>query len=226
MKQNTDTLTKLDQEIHVTANCAFCIHQDNDAVAILTLKEGHNIPLTEDPPDLSPLEHAAGGQPVYRTRMHVGKLAMIAAALGADETLTLEFPFTPGAPARVVAENGTGWIMPALMLGGIQEGLLVPIAIKGEGKSASDSPKTKEEITLPPPIITASEKRMTLEIDFQGKPPEELRNAIKSPDLGFRYSGGGTKRGVPPKMWYGPNNPYTQQKLKELFPDAKFKQAA
>jgi hypothetical protein len=215
----------------ITAALAFAVHPDNDAVAILTLPPGHGHPLTEDPADISGMEEAAGN-PAYRLTLDPRKLAAIADATETQGAIVMEFPAEAGAPVRLLATDGTliGWAMPAPAPAGSTEGLLITPATTGTGKGKPANPaKRKPEAgdkPLPPPAIIASVKRGTLEIAFGGVPPEEIRTFLKSPDLGFRYSGRGTKRGVPANQWYAPHNPHTEAKIREMFPSSTITQAA
>ena len=162
------------------------------------------------------------GSPAYRIALNPAQLATLAAAIGAGEFIVLELSADPAAPVRVLTAGdssyspGTrnyphGFLMPFEMPQG-KSGLTEtnPAASTRSNSPAEDKP-------LPPPVVLASTKRATLEIVFGGKPPVEIREALKEPDLAFRYSGErGTKRGVPPRTWYGPDNPFTREKISEL----------
>lgn len=168
---------------------------------------------TEDTFDMTGLRETIG-TPVYRIALNPGKLAALAAALGSGEMLILELPASAENPIHVLPVPGTpgdGFIMP-LPVGGMAEGLL---AEAGAGKAKrlnSDKPAAE----LPPPVIKSVAERGSLEIDFGGKPAKEILDALKDPTLGFRYSGRGTRRGVPANHWYGPDNPFTRQRITDL----------
>lgn len=214
----------------ITALAAFAVHPAGDAVAIVTLPDGHGETLTEDPPPISESMEEAAGKPAYRLALDPRKLAAIAESTERQGPITLELPAEAGAPVRLLDADGIliGWIMPAPAPAGIAEGLLISPAAMGTGKGKPANPaKVKpEDKPLPPPAIIASEKRGTLEIAFGGVPSEEIRTSLKSPDLGFRYSGRGTKRGVPANQWYAPHNPHTEAKVREMFPSSAITQAA
>jgi hypothetical protein len=140
--------------------------------------------------------------PVYRIIIEPARLLALSQAMGTGDSVTLEFRDAE-TPVKVTAAGARGYLMPA---GG--EGLLIA---PSSAETASAAP-AKE--SLPPPSITSSEERGTLEIHFTGKPEKSILEALKSPALAFRYSGErGTKRGVPPRTWYGPDNPFTREKV-------------
>jgi hypothetical protein len=165
---------------------------------------------TADTYDLAALEHP----PVYRITLNAAKLAQLAEAMQNDVVI-LELPADPaGKPIKVLPWDGVkhAFLMPRGTPPGVKDGLLVET---GTGKSRKTS-EPKPEAELPPPVVTASVQRGTLEIFFGGKPADEIREALKDPRLGFRYSGRGTKRGVPPNAWYGPDNPHTRHVIGDL----------
>lgn len=179
---------------------------------------GHDITIgpddgeaTEESFDMAGLRHASAS-PAYRMAIHPGKLAALAAALASVDILILELPTSPENPIHVLPANGLpgdGFIMP-LPIEGMPEGLLI------NQKSKIINPQSETPAELPPPIINAVPDRHTIEIHFGGKPAREILDSLKDPSLGFRYSGRGTRRGVPANTWYGPDNPYTRQKITEL----------
>lgn len=155
--------------------------------------------------------------PAYRIALNPAKLAALAAALGAGDLVILSLPASPAeGPIHVcpaaLDNEALGYLMPQPMPEGLIEGLL----LNPQSKIPNPQSEIKPKADLPPPVVTASEERHTLEIAFGGKPADEIREALKDPALGFRYSGRGTKRGVPPAMWYGPDNPFTREKITEL----------
>lgn len=174
---------------------------------------------SQDSYDLSALEHP----PVYRIALTAAKLAHLAEAME-NEVVILEFPADPeGKPIKVLPWSGakTGYLMPQAMPPGEREGILVEVGPAGNVSEIQTSKRDKpaaESKPLPPPVVTASAERHTLEIAFGGVPAKEIREALKDPALAFRYSGRGTRRGVPPNVWYGPDNPYTRQQIAALLP--------
>lgn len=199
---------------------------DGHAIAILpfpdgfTLKSHRLIPFTDgkaiDCDDVSGIdcpnpwgwqaieERATEVPAVFQIRFDAKKLLTLAAALGSSSEVILEFtdserPFkvtAPGSEAR-------GYLMST---GG--KGLLVK---EGSG----DTPAAPA--TLPPPVVTYSTERQTIEISFGGKPDRATLDALKAPAIAFRYSGQkGTKRGVPACTWYGPDNPFTRQEIARI----------
>lgn len=144
-------------------------------------------------------EMARETPPVYQIMIEPARLLALCQAMGTGESVMLEFG-SAAAPVRVTAPDcpARGYLMPA---GGL--GLLV------------SSPSVPHpQASLPPPIVTASPERGTLEINFGGRPEKSLLEALKHPSLAFSYSGErGTKRGVPPRTWYGPDNPFTREKV-------------
>lgn len=219
--------------VHVTASHAFSCHQDGDAIAILPLPEGHDVPPTDDPLPLEGMDEAAGTA-AYRLAISPAKLAAIAAATGTDGTVIMELGADATCPTRILSPDGKeaiGWLMASPIGADLPEGLLVTPAstTEGTGKGGNAIPmkeKEKPAVQLPPPVITTGEKSGNLEINFGGRPEKEKLDAIKAPDLGFRYSGNrGTKRGVPPRTWYGPDNASTRHRLAELFPESSLQAA-
>lgn len=163
---------------------------------------------TEEGYDLTALAHP----PAYRIALNAAKLAHLAEAMQ-NEVVILELPADPaGKPIAVLPWSGviTGYLMPQPIPGGFTEGLLV------ETRGEKPAKESKPAAELPPPVVTASAERHTLEIAFGGVPPKEIREALKDPGLGFRYSGRGTKRGVPANTWYGPDNPFTRERIAAL----------
>jgi hypothetical protein len=176
---------------------------------------------TEGMYDLSPLDAIPSA---YRIAINPAKLAAIAAALDSEDLVILELPASPAeGPLRIMPGNcepGTGYLMPQPMpAGGGEEGLLGEIRPGGklpEIQTAKRSKPAAESKPLPPPVVTASAERKTLEITFGGVPAKEIREALKDPALAFRYSGRGTRRGVPANAWYGPDNPFTREQIQKL----------
>jgi hypothetical protein len=164
---------------------------------------------TTDTYDLSALENP----PVYRIAINAQKLAHLAEAMQ-NEVVVLELPSEPdGKPIKVLPYSGakSGFLMPLPTPPGMTEGLLVEAPTAAREKRAEKTPAE-----LPPPVVTASAERHTLEIAFGGVPAKEIREALKDPALAFRYSGRGTRRGVPANTWYGPDNPFTREKVQSL----------
>lgn len=145
-------------------------------------------------------EMATNTPPVYQIIIEPARLLALCQAMDTGESVMMEFAgadcpvkvSSPDSPAR-------GYLMPA---GGL--GLLV----------AAPAAAAPDSAPLPPPVITASTERGTLEITFGGRPDKSILEALKHPSLAFSYSGNrGTKRGVPPLTWYGPDNPFTREKV-------------
>jgi hypothetical protein len=215
----------VDAEIH------HAIAFDGEAVALLKLPpmftESRMIPKdcqaiapdsgepSEQLLDLDALKAPAA----YRIALNPAKLALLAEAIGSAEIIILEMPENPAAaPMKItspLADSGHGYLMAKEMPAGISEGI-VASGTATTGRLNSDSKQAASDKPLPPPVITASAERKTLEIAFGGVPAKELRDALKDPALGFRYSGRGTKRGVPANVWYGPDNPFTREKIAGL----------
>lgn len=165
--------------------------------------------VTTDTYDLSALENP----PVYRVALNAQKLAHLADAMQ-DDILILELPADPsGKPIKVLPSVGakSAYLMPSPTPHAMIEGLLVEAPAAAREKRAEKTPAE-----LPPPVVTASAERHTLEIAFGGVPAKEIREALKDPALAFRYSGRGTRRGVPANTWYGPDNPFTREKVQSL----------
>lgn len=207
------------------------IATDGEAIAILPLPEAFKnsgrlaiqkavedftiVPTDPEPTDgmydLSMLDAIPSA---YRIAINPAKLAAIAAALGTEDLVILELPSSPAeGPLRIMRGDGgagTGYLMPQPMPEGAgAEGLL----IAGNAPEKSSKKPKPAPAKLPPPVVTASAERKTLEIFFGGKPDDAIREALKDPSLAFRYSGRGTRRGVPANTWYGPDNPYTREKI-------------
>jgi hypothetical protein len=206
---------------------------DGEIIAALPLPEGFTQPraitrsvndLTLGPDDGDATEESFDtaslrenfGQTVYRLALNPAKLHALAAAIGSTDCVVIELSASPDL-ARVLpgdsASAAYGFIVPAACPRGTA-GLLVET---GTGNSQKES-REKTTAELPPPIVTASIERHTLEIAFGGVPAKEIRDALKDPSLGFRYSGRGTKRGVPANVWYGPDNPFTRERIAALLP--------
>lgn len=212
------------------------IASDGEALACIPLPEGFRetraIPIPEDGKeivitpdygepggedyDMTALRILAG-KPAYRIAINADKLAALAAAIGAEEQIVvIEFPTDPEHAIRVLrnAPGGPdGFLMPHPCADGI-EGLLVESDIHETRARDSKKPAAKEPKELPPPVVRAVEDRKSLEIEFGGRPAKEILEALK--DLAFRYSGRGTRRGVPPSTWYGPDHAYNREQLTSL----------
>lgn len=209
----------------VTGDTAYSINEEAGSVAILTLPAGHGLEQSPDAPDLSGMDTLAGAA-AYRIALDPRQLLAISMALEVQTPLVLEFSADPAAPVRVLnGQEQIGWVMPAAMPPTLTEGLLITPATTGTEKGNPAIP-TKESKPLPAPIVHTSAKRNTLEVEFGGVPPEETRKAIGNDGLGFRYSGRGTKRGVPGKMWYATDTPANREALAQLIPGTAFKEAA
>lgn len=188
------------------------IATDGEAIAILRLPDDFTGPAPEQNYDLSALET----HPAYRVAFNPAKLAALAAALGAGDTCIVEFPAKPEeGPMKMTCLNSdaTGYLMPQPMPAGTTEGILLET---GAAPAKREAKEPKAPAQLPPPVVTASAERHTLEIAFGGVPAKEIREALKDPALAFRYSGRGTRRGVPANTWYGPDNPFTRKKISAL----------
>lgn len=196
------------------------IATDGEAIAILPLPEDFTGPQPEQTYDLAALRTEGA----YVVAFNPQKLAALAAALGAEDLVIVEFPASPQDGPMLVRPGtgeGIGYLMPQPMPHDGPEGLLVevgPAATVSEIQTAKRYKPAAESKPLPPPVVTASAERKTLEIAFGGVPAKEIREALKDPALGFRYSGRGTKRGVPANIWYGPDNPFTREKIAALLP--------
>ena len=194
------------------------IATDGEAIAILPLPEDFTGPAPEQTYDLTALRTDGA----YVIAFNPKKLATLCEAIGAEDLVIVEFPAHPqDGPMFLCPGTGEaiGYLMPQPMPHGGPEGLLGELARTGtvsEIQTAKRGADNKPAAPLPPPVITASAERHTLEIAFGGVPAKEIREALKDPALGFRYSGRGTKRGVPANTWYGPDNPYSREKLTAL----------
>jgi hypothetical protein len=187
---------------------------DGEAIAILSLPDDFTGPAPEQTYDLAGLVTV----PAYRVAINPEKLAALAAALGAGDTCILEFPAMPEeGPMKMICLNSDsiGYLMPQAMPAGTPEGILLPTAT-GTAPVKREAKQPKTPAKLPPPVVTANAERHTLEITFGGVPDKEIREALKDPALAFRYSGRGTRRGVPANTWYGPDNPFTRKKISAL----------
>lgn len=224
---------------------AAAFHNDGDAIAVLSLPAGHGITRTDDPGETLKTMEENHGCPAYRLGLEVAKIAALAAAAG-QECVILEMPEHGGSVMRILTPDGAatiGWLMPQAIPEGMAEGLLAERApdptlpygwMWGKGKivpdpSATGAGKGKSAIpptALPAPVVIASSERKTIEIDFGGKPADEIRLALKAPELGARWSGRGTRRGIPASRWYCPDNPFTRQKITEILPGVTIAQAA
>ena len=208
------------------------ISTDGEAIALHPLPEGFTKARTisrEWPGSISPNDGgdasdtydltALRTEGAYVVALNPQKLVALAAALGAEDLVIIEFPAHPAeGPMFVRPANGEsyGYLMPQPMPGNGHEGLVGIPTTDGNRLNSDSKQPAAESKPLPPPVVTASIERKTLEIAFGGKPADEIREALKDPGLGFRYSGRGTKRGIPPAMWYGPDNPYTRERIAAL----------
>jgi hypothetical protein len=195
---------------------AAAFHNDGDAIAVLSLPAGHGITRTDDPGETLKAMEENHGRPAYRFGVEVAKISALAAAAG-QECVILEMPEHGGSVMRILTPDGAatiGWLMPQGIPEGMAEGLLLaPSApAPGTGKAKAAIPPA----ALPAPVVIASAERKTIEIDFGGKPADEIRLALKAPELGGRWSGRGTRRGIPASRWYLPDNPFTRQKIAEI----------
>ncbi len=200
---------------------------DGEAIALAPISEGftqarlipqekaHEIsPDSGEPSDVYDLTQLVT-PPGYRIALNPAKLATLAAAIGAENLVIIELPAHPSeGPLKLTCLNSDslGYLMPQPMPDDLQEGILINL----QSQISNLQSPPAEPAPLPPPIVTANAERHTLEIAFGGVPPKEIREALKDPALGFRYSGRGTRRGVPPAMWYGPDNPFTREKISTL----------
>lgn len=184
--------------------------QDGSAI----MPDGLEAPLADTHWGWSTIEEAAKASPsTYHILIDARKLASLAAALG-SEVIALRIS-TPDAPIMVhradqdtqLAKVPHGYLMPH---GG--DGLLIspPAAAAAPG-----GPVTAEV------RVIDKEGLKALEVHFTGKPDKPIREALKASDLGFRWSGDkGTRRGISPKCWYGPDNAYTRQRVGEIVGEA------
>ena len=204
------------------------IATDGEAIALTDLPDGFDTArlVHKDTADLTP---TAGEQtdiaydldalrttPAYRVAFNPAKLAALAAAIGAEDLVVIEFAAHPEeGPMKVTGKlpsSSYGYLMPQPMPDQGAEGLLENLKSQISNlKSAKP-----EAAPLPPPVVIAVAQRGTLEIAFGGVPAKEIREALKSPDISFNYSGRGTRKGVPANTWYGPDNPYTREKITTL----------
>ena len=176
---------------------------------------------TEDTYDLTQLVTPAA----YRIALNPAKLAALAAALGSPEFITLELPASPEDGPMLVfpAMPGTGaygYLMPQPCDRGDKEGLLTE---SGAGnlnlKSEISDLKLPPPAALPPPTILATTRKETrlIEVNFHGKPEKEILQQIGRDGIGFSYSGQrGTKKGVPPCIWYAPDNEFFRSQIQNL----------
>ena len=159
------------------------------------------------------IEAAAASAPVaYHVTLDARRLLALAEALGEDE-IVLRIPATTDLPITVTPANPDG---PDCTVGYFTplcgEGLVARLAAPpAAGSAKPDAPPSASVARL-----EKHDKTGNIIVRFDGKPAKEVRELLKDPSLGFRWSGGGTKRGIPPEVWYGPDNPYTRERLAEL----------
>lgn len=183
------------------------------ASGVLEDDDGTPVPPSAGYIEYSQIEAAAVSAPVaYHVTLDARRLLALAEALGDDE-IVLRIPATTDLPITVQPANPDG---PDCTIGYFTplagEGLVAPLAAAPAAGSAKPD--------APPSATTARlekhEKTQAIIVRFDGKPSKEVRAVLKDPALGFRWSGGGTKRGIPPEVWYGPDNPFTRERLAEL----------
>ncbi len=172
---------------------------------------------TPDTYDLTALETV----PAYRIALNPAKLFELAKALDSPDRIVVEFPASPDlGPIKVLPDPcgiGTGYLMPQPCPHGT-EGLL---AVPGAGISQElppSAPVEKPAAVLPPPVILATVRKETryIEVSFGGIPDKDTLKEIGREGIGFSYSGKGTKKGVPEKVWYAPDNEWFRSKITEL----------
>jgi hypothetical protein len=237
MKTNLATLELPQAFLHLSGNIILDAKSQlaiaTDGEAMIThplpnefgLLESRTVTVTED---VLPITAASGepadgefdfealeNPPAYRIALNAAKLALLAEAMQ-NNVVILELPAEPaGKPIKIHPWSGckTAYLMPSPMLERVAEGLLVN---PGTAAEVTGIQSPAAAAPLPAPVVTACAERHTLEIFFGGKPDAAIREALKDPGLAFRYSGRGTRRGVPPHTWYGPDNPYTREKISAL----------
>ncbi len=244
MKTNTITLSAAFLAIaseHVLINplTSESLASDGEVIAAIPLPEGfiHARAITKSVNDLvigpddgdaveeqfqmSAVREMAGS-PAYRIAFNPAKLAALAAALGAGESVIVEFPDSPEKPIHILpndanAQPADGYIMPEASFTGIDGllGAVRPAADLSEIQTVKRKPQAPA--ALPPPVIITSEQRNTVEVNFGGRPDKAITEAIGRRGLGFSYSGErGTKKGVPPRTWYAPNNEFFRTEVAKL----------
>lgn len=215
------------------------IATDGEAIAILPLSEDFTGPArlvllpvdrengcaidpqsgtpTEDTYDLTQLITT----PAYRIALNPAKLAALAAALGSHDFITLELPANPEDGPMLVfpAMPGTGaygYLMPHPCDRGDKEGLLTET---GAGIPARNLKSEISNLKSPPPTILATTRKESryIEVNFHGRPAKEILKEIGREGIGFSYSGQrGTKKGVPPCIWYAPDNEFFRSQIQNL----------
>jgi hypothetical protein len=155
----------------------------------------------------------------YRVKLDARRLAMIAAAMETDEII-LELP-VPRYPERGVTHDDFLHVLrPSPLPDGTRPyGFLLPGGGEGPLVAARVSGfQTPPPAPAAPPRLETREDLGVVLIHFPGKPSKEIRDAIKTPAMSFRWSGDkGTRQGIPPLCWYGPDNSFTRQELARLF---------
>lgn len=218
------------------------IATDGEAIAILPLPDGFHTGgprlmatsgahqdltitppegvLTEDTYDLTALVTPAA----YRIALNPAKLAALAAAIGSGEFVTLELPASPEEGPMLVfpampGSGAYGYLMPQPADRGDKEGILIATApVPAAADSPAAIPPPAKE-TLPPPAILATTRKDTrlIEVNFHGRPDKEILKEIGREGIGFSYSGQrGTKKGVPPCIWYAPDNEFFRSQIQNL----------
>ncbi len=166
--------------------------------------------------DLSGLENPAA----YRIALNPAKLAHLARALDANDLIVIELPSHPSDGPIKLYGNGTGYLMPQPMPDGHGlEGLLVETGPGAPRKIPAPAPAEKPQATLPAPVVTIATRKESrlIEVNFGGKPDKEILQKIGRDGIGFSYSGQrGTKKGVPPCIWYAPDNEFFRMEIKKL----------
>jgi hypothetical protein len=181
------------------------------ASGVLEDDDGTPVPPAAGYIDYAQIEAAAVSAPVaYHVTLDARRLLALAEALGDDEIL-LRIPATTDLPITVTPANPEG---PDHIVGYFTplagEGLVAKVEVSG-ATTKPDAPPSAAVARL-----EKHEKTGNLIVRFDGKPAKEVREVLKDPALGFRWSGSGTKRGIPAEVWYGPDNPYTRERLSEL----------
>ena len=182
------------------------------ASGVLEDDDGTPVPPAAGYIDYAQIEAAAVSAPVaYHVTLDARRLLALAEALGDDEIL-LRIPATTDLPITVTPANPDG--------PDFATGYFTPLAGEGLVATITGSPAATTKPEGPPSATVARlekhEKTGAIIVRFDGKPAKEVREVLKDPSLGFRWSGGGTKRGIPAEVWYGPDNPYTRERLGEL----------
>ena len=209
------------------------IATDGEAIAIYPLPEAFDtarlVPLenarellpdsgepASDIYDLTALETPAA----YRIALNPTKLAALAAALDATDLIVIELPAHPSEGPIKFYGNGTGYLMPQPMpVGHGLEGLLTEPGAGAPRKIPAPAPAEKPKAALPPPVILATTRKeiRLIEVNFHGRPDKEILKEIGREGIGFSYSGQrGTKKGVPPCIWYAPDNEFFRSQIQKL----------